>query len=133
MSSKAEKFFLTFANIINFLGTTTFILCLLCSILDFADLSLDWFNYYPWTICLSFLISRYIGYWGARIGIFTSIKMKADSEYYWRTYVPKVMVFVVVISVFWGKDYIYDGIGLLWLNSGFSLFVKKHWYQTWGK
>lgn len=133
MISKTEKLFLFLARVLNILSIITFLICLSCSITDFWDLTLDWFIYYPWAVLFMFLLARYIGYFVFKWGIYIDVKLKGRSMLYWRQYVPWVFFLLIVVSVFWGKKDIYNGLLILWLNGGVFLYVKKHGDKIWGK
>lgn len=133
MINKTEKSFLYSARILNVLSIIAFLICLCCSIADFGDSILDWFAYHPRDVLLMFLLARYMGYFVFKWGIYIDVTLKGRSMLYWRQYIPWVFLLLIVISVFCAKNDIYNGLLILWLNSGISLYVKKHGDEIWGK
>lgn len=127
MNRKEQRIILV-SSIINILGLTAFFLSLLFSFCYLSSVSKTLLNDTPLHLIIEFFWTRYaVGYLGMRIGVFLVLATNRYTQQQIKKYVFWLLVLFSIFSIIWGASNIYDGRMVLWVESGFSLFVKKHW------
>lgn len=66
---------------------------------------------------------RWMPYYMAKF----AISLKLVSDRFWLGYLPKVILFVLFVSILWLRDGVFGFLMVFWLAGALAHYVRKYW------